>query len=141
MSQSSRITNDEAPNILTGFRVLTSIALIVVGVILALYMATIVLALVRADEPPGLVAQLTTVVVQQADVAEAAINEQQVRQRVQPIDIAPDLKKTLAYLLVFLMLLIPASIATKMIAAGAALMPNDSAQALEAVLKKLKQPN
>ena len=127
-------------NFAATFRMMAGILLLVVGILLGLYLANTALGLIFAKEPPAIVTRVTQPLMNHTEnavniVANEVANN--ANRAAQPVELSLGIKQLVVYFIVFLLMVIPASIATNLIRGGVKLMRSEESEALEKIAERL----
>lgn len=121
----------DAAGMLSFFRCAVAAGLILTGVFLGLYIAFMALGLVNGKEPPALVKNLVQEAVK--GVVEQVENEKKL-----DFEVSSNVLAAVGWLLTFLYLLIPTTVAGGMVRAGAGLLQPESTQVLQQIVDRLR---
>ena len=124
---------DESPfQMLKVLKTFVGTGMIVIGLIVALYVAISVFQIIKGDDPPAIINRFAEPATEEM-VANAEASA------LQAFDLSPDVKQIVLYAMTFLFMVLPVAIATSLISAGAKLMHGDSVEALTQLAEKLKK--
>ena len=126
-------------NFAATFRMMTGILLLVVGILLGLYLANTALGLIFAKEPPAIVTRVTQPLMNHTENAVNIVANEVANNanRAQLVELSLGIKQLVVYFIVFLLMVIPASIATNLIRGGVKLMRSEESEALEKIAERL----
>lgn len=127
----SRASGD-GPSLLATFKTGMGTVLILAGVSLGFYVASTVFGLIKGEAPPRLVTQLTGELVR--GEVELPDNKGPVK-----FEVSPNILQTGLYMLTFLLLTIPTSLAGSMMKAGVGLLDSESVRVMKQLLEKLRR--
>ncbi|MGB7345879.1 MAG: hypothetical protein WBD20_16805 [Pirellulaceae bacterium] len=137
MTHAALESPESGPDLMAGFRAIAGATLAAIGVVLGLYIVTVVIGLVNAGKPLKLIDAIVMPAAEQAiEAAEAKGGKGQVTH-----DISDDLKRMIVMGIVAFLMLIPTIIATTLITSGVSLMQGDAAKALKQIAAKINSQN
>ena len=122
----------DGPSLLVTFKTGLGAVLILAGVSLGFYVAATAFGLTKGEKPPRLVTQLAGEQVR--GVVELPDNKGPMK-----FEVLPNILQTGLYLLTFLLLTIPASLAGGMMKAGVGLLDSESVNLMKQLLEKLRR--
>lgn len=124
-------SSGEGPGLLALLKTVVGILLVVAGVSLGLYVAVTVIGLVQGGEPPRLVAHFAEDSVE--GNVELPGNNGPVK-----FEFSPNVLQAATYVLTFLFLTIPTSIAGGLLKGGVGLLDSDSSKVLKQLVDSLR---
>lgn len=123
-------SDQQGSNLFSIYKTFAGTVLIVIGVVLGLYVAIAAFNMIDGDDPPGIVNRF-------AEPAAEDVVEKAEEQTGQQFDLSSDLKCIAVYVLAFLILILPATIATTLISTGAKLLRGEATEALNLLAERL----
>ncbi|QDT10903.1 hypothetical protein [Planctomycetes bacterium K23_9] len=137
MSHTALEPPESGPDFVAGFRLIGGSVLVLIGVVLALYIVTVVMGLIAADRPLELIDKIVVPAAERAiEHAEAkGDNAKNIH------DVSDDLKRMIVLGIIAFLMLIPTIIATNLIHSGVNLMQGDAAKSLKQIAAKINALN
>lgn len=124
--------DQQGSNLFSIYKAFAGTVLIVIGVVLGLYVAIAAFNIIDGDDPPGIVNRFA--------VPAAENTVEKAKEQTGPqFDLSPDLKRIAVYVLAFLILILPATVATTLISTGAKLLRGEATEALNLLAERLKR--
>ncbi len=122
----------DTAGMLSFFRCAVAAGLVLTGVFLGLYIAFTALGLVNGKEPPALVKNLVQ------DAVQGAVKQVENENKLD-FEVSSNVLAAVGWLLTFLFLLIPTTVAGGLIRGGAGLLQPESTQVLQQIVDRLRR--